>query len=41
MFQDHSRTDRETAPRPSPWPMVCGMLAVAGMISALAMAFGN
>lgn len=39
MFQDHSDSDTFTVHKPSPWPLVGGIVAVAGLVCALVVAF--
>ena len=41
MFQDHSESDTFTVHKRSPWPLVGGMLALAGLVSTLLLAFAN
>ncbi|SMP07574.1 hypothetical protein [Roseibium denhamense] len=41
MMQDPMSKDVFTAQRPSPWPVVGGMFAVAGLIATLVVTFSS
>jgi hypothetical protein len=41
MFQDHSDSDTFTVHKPSPWPLVGGIVAIAALVCALVVAFGS
>ncbi len=41
MFQDHSDSETFTVHKPSPWPLVGAIIALAALASALFVAFGS